>query len=83
MNASTPSWCGSGCAMTSATTKITDLSAEGLADVLPYVATGLRVALETRDIAGKGAEWAAMLAEIASRSEAQFLVWKKERQDKR
>ena len=65
--------------MPDTTTKIAELNAEGLADVLPYVATGLRVALETRDIAGKGGEWAGMLAEIASRSEAQFLVWKKER----
>ena len=62
--------------------KIADLDAAGLADVLPYVATGVRVALETRDIGGKGQAWVELLAEIASRSQAQFILWSKERADK-
>lgn len=53
--------------------------AEELADRLPYVATGVRVALETRDISGFGEKWARELAAIAAQSEQLCHLWHENR----
>lgn len=55
------------------------VTVEELADQLPWAASGVRVALETEDISGRGRWFLARLKEIISASEAQFEKWEMER----
>jgi hypothetical protein len=56
------------------------LSAEEMADRLPWVMTGVRVALETKDATGDGRRWIKRLQYIARRAEHLCQQWERERQ---